>query len=122
MSDLINDLRVVVGDDAEAFAQLNDVRIYRQNGVVHGVMGSVIVPTLRTVYSGSVDNVFTKGMLRDLIRYRDESDLCLITDTPSEFDRLRTLLQERYNFICVVEENVIDNKPLMFSFHFKGLV
>lgn len=99
---------------------LDDYKDYYKDGELHGVMGSVVTPTTRTVYSMAKDNRFTVAMLRDLMRYREDKsrDLCLVTDEVSEFERLRTLLEERYNFTCVIEDDVIDGKPIMYSFYF----
>ena len=109
-------------DTWELMNKLDEPKKYYRNGVLHGVMASVLTPTTRTVYSTARDNRFTTAMLRDLIRYHndDERDLCLVTDEPSEFERLRTLLEQRYNFICVIEDDVLDGKPIMYSFNFKG--
>lgn len=103
----------------EVLRQLDDYKDYYKDGELHGVMGSILTPMTRTVYSMSKDNRFTVAMLRDLIRYRaDKSrDLCLVTDEVSEFERLRTLLEQRYNFTCVIEDDVIDGKPIMYSFY-----
>lgn len=100
--------------------QLDDPKDYYKNGELYGVMGSVLTPTLRTVYSMSKDNCFTVGMLRDLINYRADTtrDLCLITDDEKSFESLRTLLSSRYGFECVVQNDVIDDKPIMYSFYF----
>ena len=103
-------------ESREVFQYLDDYKEYRKNGMLHGVMGSILTPLIRTVYSMAKDDRFTVAMLRDLIDYRsdkDGRDLCLVTDQPSAFDRLRTLLEERYNFVCVVEDDV------MYSFYFK---
>lgn len=107
-------------DTWELMRKLDEPKKYYRNGLLHGVMASVLTPTTRTVYSTARDNRFTTAMLRDLIRYcNDERDLCLVTDEPSEFERLRTLLEQRYNFICVIEDDVFDGRPLMYSFYFK---
>lgn len=103
-------------DAWEMFQHLDEYKDYYKNGQLHGVMGSVLTPMTRTVYSMTRDDRFTVAMLRDLMMYRldeDGRDLCLVTDQFSEFARLRTLLEERYNFVCVVEGDV------MYSFYFK---
>lgn len=110
---MIEELRQVFKKDAELFLLLDDVHIYRKNNMVHGAIGSIITSSIRTVYSGAIDNRFTVAMLRDIIGYKEAGDVCLVTDTPSEFARLRTLLEERYNFICMIEGDI------MYSFHFK---
>lgn len=108
--------------DWATFQHLDEPKDYYKNGQLHGLMGSVLTPMTRTVYSVSRDNRFTVGMLRDLLIYRNgepDRDLCLVTDQSSEFERLRTLLEQRYNFVCVIEENAFENAPIMFSFYFK---
>lgn len=101
-------------DAWELMHKLDEPKKYYLNGSLHGVMGSVLTDTTRTVYSTARDNRFTTAMLRDLMRYRnDDRDLCLVSDEPTEFERLRQLLEQRYNFICVIEDGV------MYSFHFK---
>lgn len=104
------------------FQHLDESKDYYKNGQLHGILGSVITPITRTVYSASRDNRFTVGMLRDLLTYRagePDRDLCLVTDTPSEFERLRMLLEQRYNFVCVIENDVFNGQPMMYSFYFK---
>lgn len=104
----------------ELLRQLDDYKDYYKDGELHGVMGSILTPMTRTVYSMSRDNRFTVAMLRDLIRYRaDKSrDLCLVTSDQEAFTPLQALLEQRYNFTCVIEDNVIDGKPIMYSFYF----
>ena len=102
---------------------LDEPKTYYKNGEVHGVMASIITPMTRTVYSVAKDDQFTIGMLRDLIKYRNEDDgigLCLVTDDPNTFAQLRKLLEERYGFVCVIENDVIDDKPIMYSIYFKN--
>lgn len=110
-------------EDAWAtFQHLDEPKDYYKNGQLHGVMASVLTPLTRTVYSASRDGLFTVGMLRDLLIYRlgePERDLCLVTDEPQEFERLRTLLEQRYNFVCVIENDVFNGQPMMYSFYFK---
>lgn len=103
----------------ETLKQLDDPRQYYFNGILHGVMASKVVGGMRTLYSAAVNDKFTVGMLRDIIGYRAQGDLCLVTDDPKAFDRLSQLLEERYNFTCIVSKDVIKNKEIMFSFYFK---
>lgn len=101
---------------------LDEPKTYYKDNSVHGVMASIVTPMTRTVYSVAKDDRFTVGMLRDLINYRNEDDgrdLCLVTDDPSAFTPLRKLLEDRYGFVCVVENDVIDGNPVMYSFYFK---
>lgn len=107
-------------DSVECMRNLNEYKEYYKNGELHGVMGCVLSDRLRTVYSISRDNRFTVGMLRDLIRYKDDKtrDLCLITDETEAFAPLRTLLEERYDFTCSIMDDVLDGKPIMYSFYF----
>lgn len=98
------------------FQQLCDPKSYYNGDELVGVMGSMLTCTTRTVYSMAKDNRFTRGMLRDLIHYRNnEPDitLCLVTDQPSAFDEIRNILEQRYNFICIPYDDV------MYSFYFK---
>jgi len=100
----------------EVFKGLDDPKQYHHNGELVGVMASILSSTTRTVYSMAKDDRFTIGMLRDLTHYRDnEPDitLCLVTDQPSAFDKIRNILEQRYNFICIPYGDV------MYSFYFK---
>ena len=111
-----SDLVAVVGEDTAPYWELLMPKVYYKDGKPHGVIGYTQEPTLTTVYSMSLNDIFTVGMLRDIIRLYNSSNLCLITDSPDAFEHIKKVLG-RYDF-AFVKHMEDSGREWMYSFHF----
>jgi len=66
------------------------------------------------VFAQAKDDIFSIGMLRDIIRLSKRYDICLVLDTPSLVKQLRSALDKRWDMDYLQVDDVC------FAFHYKG--
>jgi len=64
------------------------------------------------IFSSADDDRFTIGMLRDIIRLSEHSDICLIVDTPSKQEQIASVLSKRW----IMDYYYVGS--IMFAFHY----
>ena len=73
--------------------------VYYKDGKPYGLIGTVISDSITYIASTTthVDNGFTIGMIRDIIRLYNNSTICLITESKDHQDLIRRSLS-RFKF------------------------
>lgn len=113
-----SDLISIVGEEYAEYWDMMIPRIYYKDSVAHGVIATVRDMDCIIVFSMSKDNVFTVGMLRDIITmWRVEDKMILVTDDSDSFGWIKSKLTPYgFEFIRQVNEH---GKEFMYSIHVK---
>ena len=74
-------------------------KVYYKDGEPYGLIGTVVGDSITYIASTArnVDDDFTIGMIRDIIRYYNSGKICLISGTLSRQDLIRRGLS-RFDF------------------------
>lgn len=116
----MTDLAHIVGEDAEhLWDRLDYYNIYYKDSNPYGVIGVIIDNGVAVIYSTAINgDKFSIGMLKDIIKLYNKTDIALITDKEYAYGYIRKAL-EPYGFSFHYAE-AESGRKFMYSIHFKG--
>lgn len=102
---------IITPADILAWVELSPKKYYK-DGKLYGLVGTirgkddVLYIASMTV---SIEEPFTKSMLRDIIKLYKKNTICLITDVKEKQELIRDTLK-RYNFTYSYKNNIMYSK------------
>ena len=115
----MSEIEYIVGEAREQAWSMINPTVYYLDGKPYGLIGTARSEHIVVIYSCAInDGIFTKSMIRDIKKIYQEDSVCLVTDSESRQDYMKSLL-ERYGFTFISHIDDNGNK-MLYSFHTIG--
>jgi len=115
----VSEIEYIVGEAREQAWSMINPTVYYLDGKPYGLIGTARSEHIVVIYSCAInDGIFTKSMIRDIKKIYQEDSVCLVTDSESRQDYMKSLL-ERYGFTFISHIDDNGNK-MLYSFHTIG--
>ena len=116
----MTDIAKLVGENAEhLWDYLPNKKIYYKDSAPWGIIGTFYDDGVTVIFSMANDNMFTRGMLRDIMKLYNQLDIALVSDVESKFDYIKGLL-DPYDFTYRIVDAEHIGRKIMYAFHFIG--